>query len=107
LWLTGVAILASTVWNPLSNLLVAVNRHERFTIMLAAGVAITVPLTYAGTRLQGLNGAAAATLCLDLLLLGFAVQQARKAFGPLRFGAGSIAALARSQRGGTHGGQSE
>lgn len=98
LLLTGVAILAGTVWNPLSNLLVAVNRHEHFTTVLAAGVAITVPLTYAATSVKGLNGAAAATLCLDLLLLACAVQQARKAFGPLRFGAASIAALAPARR---------
>lgn len=103
LWLTGAAILASTVWNPLSNLLVAVNRHERFTIAFAIGVAITVPLTYAATRLQGLTGAAAATFCLDLLLLGYAVQQARQAFGPLRFGASSLAALSRSGRQGAQG----
>lgn len=81
LWLTGVAIVAATIWNPLSSLLVAANRHERFAIVLAAGVVITMPLTYAASRLAGLNGAAAAIMCLDLFLAGFALRQAQRNFG--------------------------
>lgn len=97
LWLTGSAIMASTVWNPLSHLLVAVNRHERFTVIMAAGVVVTIPLTYAATRWQGLNGAAGATLCLDIFLLAYAARQARAVFGPFRIGVAALRALASSR----------
>lgn len=86
IWLTAGAIAASSTWNPLSNLLLAVNRHARFTVWYAAASAAAVVLTYVLVRQFGLTGAGLANLCLDAAVLTFAWYFVRREIGAVRFG---------------------
>ena len=86
IWLTAAAIAASTTWNPLSNLLLAVNRHERFTYWYMAASIAAIGLTYFSVRQFGVTGAALVNLGLDLLMLICAVGMVRQIVGRLPFG---------------------
>lgn len=76
----AVGILVSAVWNLLCNLLVAVNRHEPFALVLLASSLLVVPLTYLAADAAGLSGAAAAVSAFDVILLAIAGWQTRAVF---------------------------
>lgn len=67
--LTAAAILASVLWNPLSNLLLAVNRHMSYTYVYLGCAAGAVALTIVLVPRMGITGAAVATLLLEVVML--------------------------------------
>ncbi len=93
IWLTAAAIAASTTWNPLSNLLLAVNRHERFTYWYMTASISAIGLTYLAVRQFGLTGAALINLGLDLLMLVCVIGMVRQVVGQLPFGWRAITML--------------
>jgi O-antigen/teichoic acid export membrane protein len=93
IWLTAAAIAAGTTWNPLSNLLLAVNRHERFTFWFVAAAAAGIGLTYLAVQQFGVTGAALANLALDLFMLVCVVRMVGQEFGRLPFGWRAMAIL--------------
>lgn len=100
LWLTALAMAASTTWNPLSSLLVAINHHERFTYAFIVAATTTIALTYAAAQYAGVVGAAGANLCLDLFMLIFVFRMTRKTIGkfPLGWKAMTVLLPARLQK---------
>jgi O-antigen/teichoic acid export membrane protein len=93
IWLTAAAIAAATTWNPLSNLLLAVNRHERFTFWFVAAATVGIGLTYVAVLRFGVTGAALANLALDLFMLACVVRMVGQEFGRLPFGWRAMAIL--------------
>lgn len=93
IWLTAAAIAASTTWNPLSNLLLAVNRHQRFTYWYMAASIVAIGLTYLAVRRFGVTGAALVNLGLDLLMLVCVIGMVRQIVGQLPFGWRAITTL--------------
>ncbi|MDP3906648.1 hypothetical protein [Novosphingobium sp.] len=85
-WLTGAAIAMGAVWNPLSNFLLAVNRHESFTYAFAIATVAVIGATIPAVHLAGVTGAAAVALLLDLFMLIFVVFSLRRLIGPFRLG---------------------
>lgn len=67
--LAAAAILAGAIWNPLSNLLLAVNRHMSYTYIYLACAMGAVALTFSLVPRMGITGAAVATLVLEVIML--------------------------------------
>lgn len=91
--LTAVAMAASMTWNPLSNLLVAVNRHEMFTYTFVAVAAAATGLTYLFVLEWGIVGSAAASLLLDAAMLGVTWLLVRRLTGPFPLGRDTVSML--------------
>lgn len=85
-WLTGAAIAMSAVWNPLSNFLLAVNRHESFTYAFAAATVAVIGATIPAVHYAGVTGAVAVALLLDLFMLIFVTVSLRRLIGPFQLG---------------------
>jgi O-antigen/teichoic acid export membrane protein len=77
----GLAILCGGIWYPLSNLILAANRHAGYTVwylgLAAAAVAVAVKLT----ERYGATGAAAAMAALDAAMLVIVARLAGRMFG--------------------------
>lgn len=86
IWLTAAAIAANTLWNPMSNLLLAVNRHLGFANVYVAASLLTVALTYVTVMRFGITGAAAAILLMDLFMLVIVTGLVRRNIGEIEFG---------------------
>ncbi|WP_396932396.1 lipopolysaccharide biosynthesis protein [Mycolicibacterium sp.] len=84
--LTAVGLVAGAVWNPLSYLLLSVNRHEKFAYAFGFATCVAVILSYAFVRNWGVTGAAAANLLLDLAMLIVVVKQLWLVTGPFPLG---------------------
>lgn len=91
--LSAVSLVLAILWNPLSNLLVAVNRHEKFTYLFALAAFCSVGLTFLFVRHWGLSGAALANLGLDALMFAIVFRQVRILVGPFPIGLAPIRAL--------------
>jgi O-antigen/teichoic acid export membrane protein len=91
--LTAAALVAGAVWNPLSYLLLAVNKHEGFTYVFAGAAVGAVVLSYFLVRHWGVTGAAAANLLLDVAMLGAVVVQMRRLTGPFAVGPSALGGL--------------
>lgn len=86
IWLTAAAIAANTLWNPMSNLLLAVNRHLGFANIYVGASCLTVALTYVAVVQFGVTGAAATILLMDLFMLVIVTRLIRKNIGEIEFG---------------------
>ena len=95
--LTAIAMAASMVWNPLSNLLVAVNRHETFTYSFLIIAALATALTYAFVVQWGIVGSAAASLLLDFVMLAITWLLVRRMTGPFPMGRDAVRILLPSR----------
>lgn len=84
--LVGLGLILSVVWNPLSSLLLAINRHETYSFTLVAVAAATVALTYVLVEQMGVSGAAAANLVLEVIMLTTVAWSFRKHVGRPEFG---------------------
>lgn len=91
-WLTGAAIAMSAVWNPLSNFLLAVNRHESFSFAFALATIGVIGATIPAVHFAGVVGAAAVALLLDLFMLIFITISLRRLIGPFQLGWQSLLA---------------
>lgn len=91
--LTAAALVAGTVWSPMSLFLLAVNRHEGFTYAFAVAAAGAVMLSYMFVRYWGITGAAAANLVLELAMFILAFIQIRRLTGPFPFGPSAMSLL--------------
>lgn len=95
------AMLANGTWLPLSNLLIAVNRHESFTYVFLALSACALGLAYLLVREMGVTGAGVAVLMLELCMLGWIVRQVRRqdmlAGSSLRAAPGRTLAMMRAR----------
>ncbi len=78
--LTAIAIVASALWNPLSNLLLAINRHESYTYVYLLTAAVVIGLTFGLVKVMGVSGAAAANLLLDIVMVIAVVLSIRRNF---------------------------
>lgn len=83
---TALALAAGALWNPLSNLLLAVNRHESFSYVYMGCALTSVALTYGLVRRFGVTGAALANLVLDVAMLARVLATLRRVFGPFPVG---------------------
>ncbi len=82
--LTAIGLAASVVWNPLSDLLLSVNRHESFTIAYGVCAVLTVALTVPLVHVLGVTGAAAANLLLEVVMSVVVVRALVAVAGPIR-----------------------
>jgi O-antigen/teichoic acid export membrane protein len=88
--LTAIAIVAGALWNPLSNLLLAINRHESYTYIYVAMAAITIALTFGMVHSVGVSGAAVANLLLDLVMVMAVAMSIRRNLEVGAFGWGGL-----------------
>jgi O-antigen/teichoic acid export membrane protein len=95
--LTAVAAAMSIVWTPLSDLLLAINRHERFAYTFALCAAAAVGLTLVLVRLIGVTGAAAAGLLLELTMLLTVLASLRRHGGPVEWRPTALVAALRKR----------
>ena len=84
--LTAVGLVAGAVWNPMSQVLLALNQHERFAYAYAATAPAAVFLSFALVSRWGVTGSAVASLLLDLAMLGLVFVQLRIVAGPFPLG---------------------
>lgn len=73
----GAAILFGGIWYPVSNLLLACNRHARYTIWYVALALVSLPAGYLSVRLLGVSGGGLAMALLDLAMLVVVAQAGR------------------------------
>ena len=81
--LTAIGLAIGLLWVPLSDLLLAINRHESFAYWYGLCAVLAIALNFALVRRIGITGAAAANLVLEIAMLGAVAR------GLLRYG-GSI-----------------
>ena len=67
-------------WNPLSNLILAMNRHAGYAYPYVVLAIATVPLTYLLAQRLGATGAALSIVLLDLGMCGVVVRLGRRLF---------------------------
>ncbi|MHC4044517.1 lipopolysaccharide biosynthesis protein [Bradyrhizobium sp. 23AC] len=80
-----IALMALTVvlggfWNPLSNLILAINRHAGFAFPFLLLSALTMPVTFVCSRIMGPTGAALSVAFLDVIMCLVIAKQARRLF---------------------------
>lgn len=66
---TAIGLGLTIVWQPLSDLLLSINRHEGYSYTYLACALGTIPLSYAMVRTHGVTGAAMANLVLEVTML--------------------------------------
>ncbi|GGD36765.1 lipopolysaccharide biosynthesis protein [Croceicoccus pelagius] len=74
----GVLVLCQCLWAPVSDLLLAINRHEIYTAVYAASAALSLALTFPLVHALGITGAALAGLLLEavmVLAVGYSIQR--------------------------------
>lgn len=65
----AVSTLAIGLWYPLSNLMLAMNKHGRYTLIFAALSLLGIPITFALSREIGSAGAGVTMALIDLTML--------------------------------------
>lgn len=95
---TAAGVAAAAPWTALSNLLIAINRHEAFSYVFLVAAAAVVALTYAFVARWGLSYAAAANLVLDLAVLAAAWLGLRRSVGPFNAGPAALLGLLPGRR---------
>lgn len=88
-------MLANALWQPLSNLILALNRQSEYSYIYLALCIAAVPLAYVLAADIGALGGALAMLAVDVLMLGWVWRLSERHFGSL----GEILAAARSSVG--------
>lgn len=100
--LTG-AMLANGTWMPLSNLIIALNRHESFSYVFLACAIVMLGAAYLLVGALGIVGAGLASLALELGMLGWITVQVRRqhllAGTSLRDAPGRALAMVRARLG--------
>lgn len=91
--LTAIGLTMSVMWNPLSSLLLAINRHETISYVLAALAPMTIALTYVLMRRYGLTGSAAANLLMETGMLVTVVIALRRHGGRIAIGRDTVLAV--------------
>ncbi|MGN6497095.1 MAG: lipopolysaccharide biosynthesis protein [Tsuneonella sp.] len=91
--LVGGGRVFGILWNALSSMLLAINRHEAFSYALAAAALISVGVTYALVRQYGITGAAAAGLALDGFMFAVVAVSLRRQIGRLEFSRAALFAV--------------
>lgn len=91
--LTAISMLAAALWNTIANLLIAVNRHERFSYLFAIAAGFSVVLTYGFVARWGISYAAAAGLLMDVVVLLAAWAAIRAAAGRFPIGPATLIAF--------------
>ncbi|WP_162789527.1 polysaccharide biosynthesis C-terminal domain-containing protein [Altererythrobacter sp. ZODW24] len=91
--LTGIAAALAVVWNPLGNLLLAINRHEAYSYVFVIGAALSIGMTYVLVGSMGVSGAAAAGVALEALMLVTIIISTRINIGALAFGRDTFLAI--------------
>ncbi len=81
--LTALAAAMSIVWTPLSDLLLAINRHETFAYAFVVSAAGAVGLTLLLVGLWGVTGAAAAGMTLEFTMMVTVARSLRCHGGPI------------------------
>jgi O-antigen/teichoic acid export membrane protein len=91
--LTAFGIVASVLWNPLADLLIAINRHESFSVLYCLGAIATVLLTVVFVRMIGVTGAALANLLLEMSMAGIVLRALVRHGGRIAFGHEAVSSL--------------
>jgi len=95
--LTAAALVAAAIWNPMSLLLLAVNRHEQFAYLFGFAAFLSVIVSFFMVRHWGVAGASVSSLLLDLAMLAFVSTQLRQITGPYPVGPTAIRQFLRKQ----------
>jgi len=83
IWLFAGAVLLQSLWAPMSDLLLALNRHEGYSYAYLLLAVLTVPLTLALVGALGVTGAAAANLMLEGAMVVVVSLSLRRWAGPI------------------------
>jgi O-antigen/teichoic acid export membrane protein len=97
----GATILFGGIWYPVSNLLLACNRHARYTTWYVVLALASLPSGYLLTRLMGVTGAALTMALLDLAMLAVVAVAGRAVLASateLRMALLNVASLRRLRR---------
>jgi O-antigen/teichoic acid export membrane protein len=89
--LTAIGLAASVVWNPLSDLLLSINRHESFSIAYCICALLTAALTVPLVHALGVTGAAAANLLLESVMAFVVVRALVAVTGPIQMSVDTLA----------------
>lgn len=94
----AVSALAGGIWNPVSNLMLAVNEHGRFAPALLGLSAAGLLVTFAAASTIGSTAAALSMAGIDLAMLFIVMRFALSRWGRPREWGGVLAAMARQTR---------
>jgi O-antigen/teichoic acid export membrane protein len=78
----GFTVLLGGIWYPLSNLVLASDRHAGYSICYVALAVLCLPIGYGLATIFGASGAAGAMAALDGAMLVIVARLARRLFGP-------------------------
>lgn len=95
--LFAIAIGLDIVWAPLSDLLLAVNRHETYSYIYLGSALVLVFLTFVLVRHFGVVGAASANLALEIIMFSTVMISLRRNFGPFVYGTAVLSSLLPSR----------
>lgn len=70
-------MVVNAIWQPLSNLILSINRHETYSYHYLLVSAVMIATAYPLVRLLGATGAAVSLLLLDLVMLRHVMRVAR------------------------------
>lgn len=70
-------MVVNAIWQPLSNLILSINRHERYSYHYLLASLLMIAAAYPLVRLLGTTGAAVSLLLLDLAMLRHVLRVAR------------------------------
>lgn len=90
--LTAIALAIGVLWNPLSDLLLAINRHESFSYAYVGCALAAVAATFGLVRALGIAGAAIANLAFETVMAITVLRALRKYGGPILLGPDAILA---------------
>ncbi len=90
---TAISMLAAALWNTITNLLIAVNRHETFSYFFAIAAGLSVVLTYGFVLRWGISYAAAANLLMDMAVALAAWAAIRSTAGQFPIGPATLIAF--------------
>lgn len=93
IYFTAAALLVGAIWEPISLLLLAVNRHEGFTYVFAIGSGAAVMLCYVFARHWGVTGASVANLLFEYCMLACVLLPLRRMAGSFPVGLSVIKAV--------------
>lgn len=94
----AVSALCGGIWNPLSNLMLAINQQSKFAIAFVCLAVAGIGATYALGAALGSTASALALAAIDLLMLGVVMHFALKNWGTPREWLRSLKAMAVEAR---------
>jgi len=94
----AISALAGGIWNPVSNLMLAINEHARFAPALLGLSAVGLLFTLATGKILGSDAAALSMAAIDLTMLVIVTRFALAHWGGPREWSGVLAAMARQTR---------